>query len=173
MERKAVGGKIRNFLKDPVEDKNTPVEEHRVMPAEDEPWSWEGNVQDTAAKHLKERGYSIIHIVDTRRKEKGKDIEAENQAGLLWVTVKGYPKGTLKTRPSIQAGHWFKDATFDIVSWREESKDAVLAMALPDFPRYRSLAEKVRWLQSVAGFAFIWVGTNGEVTVEGDLKRMG
>ena len=91
---------------------------------------------------------------------------AEGPSGHLWVTVKGFPKATARTHPSTQAGHWFKDALFDIVDWRTEDADIDLAIALPDFPRYRSLAKRVDWLRSTAPFFFIWVGEDGAVVVD-------
>jgi len=167
VERRMVTGKIRNFWKGATQAKDVLTLEQQAMPAADEPWHWEGNVRASVVQFLQARGYSIIRLADARRREVGKDIEAQNNAGPLWVTVKGYPKGTPRTRPSTQAGHWFKQALFDIISWRGENQSAALAMALPDFPRYRSLAEKVSWLQPIAGFSFMWVKENGEVSLEG------
>ncbi len=95
--------------------------------------------------------------------ERGKDVEAESDAGPIWVTVKGYPKGTAKTHPSTQAGHWFKKALFDIIVWRGDNLTAELALALPDFPRYRKLATRVAWFQWVARFSFMWVQEDGIV----------
>jgi hypothetical protein len=80
--------------------------------------------------------------------------------------VKGYPRGTGKTHPSTQAGHWFKQAVFDIIEYRGENEIAELGMALPDFPRYRALAQKINWFQSVARFVYYWVQESGEVVVK-------
>ena len=71
-----------------------------------------------------------------------------------------FPNGS---QPSTQAGHWFSNALFDIVVWRGEDPDVGLAMALPDFQRYRALAEKTEWLQSAARSSFLWVKENGSV----------
>jgi hypothetical protein len=49
-------------------------------------------------------------------------MEAENHVGLLWVTVKGYPKGTLKTNPSTQVVHWLNNAFFDSCILAREKK---------------------------------------------------
>ncbi|MBC7338845.1 MAG: MarR family transcriptional regulator [Firmicutes bacterium] len=167
VERRVVGGKIR--WRGQAEVAAAPVEEPPT-PSGHEPWFWEGNVQASVVKFLKERRYSIVSFADPRRRERGKDIEAENPAGgLLWVTVKGYPEGTPRTNPSTQAQHWFKDAFFDLVCWRGERKDVALAIGLPDFPRYRAPARKVSWVQPILGFSFIWVREGGEATVEGDL----
>ena len=53
----------------------------------------------------------------------------------------------------------------DIVAWRGESSDAALALALPDFSRYRRMAEKIEWLQPAAHFAYYWVHENGTVEI--------
>jgi len=162
VERRRVRGKIRNFLVDPEKAFGPRVQPE---PAEDRPWFWEGNVQDVVIRYLRSQRYRIVSFADTASRQPGKDIEAERDGVPLWVTVKGYPEGTARTHPSTQAGHWFKDALFDIVLWRGESETAELTLAMPDFPRYRSLADKVTWLQPVARFSFIWVTEDGTVEV--------
>lgn len=169
VERRQVHGKIHNFLiaagAPPVQPSATPAAPPPVEPesSEDRPWFWEGNVQQAVVDALRRTGYRIVRQADTASREQGKDIEAENEAGLLWVTVKGYPQGTARTSPITQAGHWFKDALFDVIDWRGESDNAGIALALPDFPRYRRLAARVAWLQPVARFAFHWVMEDGTV----------
>jgi len=160
--RRRVHGKIHNFLIAPETALAAPA---APEPAEERPWFWEGHVQDVVIEHLRKEGYRIIHFADTASRQPGKDIEAESDAGPLWVTVKGYPKGTPRTRPSTQAGHWFKNALFDIVAWRGQDPETELACALPDFSRYRDLAARVAWLQPVARFSFIWVMEDGTVEV--------
>jgi len=123
-------------------------------------------VQARVVAHLRTEGYTILRAADTASKEQGKDIEAQGNGDTIWITVKGYPNGTPRTRPSTQAGHWFKQAVFDILAWRGESAGARLGLALPDFPRYRKLAEKVAWLKPVARFTYIWVSEDGSVKVE-------
>jgi len=166
--RRVVNGKIHNFWQGAAEPPEISPPPQPHIP-EDAPWFWEGNVQAAVVRFLETQGYTILRQADTGRREPGKDIEARTEAGLLWVTVKGYPKGTSKTRPSTQAGHWFKGAFFDLASWRGERPDVSLAIALPDFPRYRRLAERIRWLQPVLKFAFLWVAENGDVHIEGSL----
>jgi hypothetical protein len=166
--RRVVSGKIHNFWQGTAEPEISPPPPQISIP-EGAPWFWEGNVQAAVVRFLEARGYTILCQADAGRRERGKDIEAQTESGLLWVTVKGYPQRALKTMPSTQAGHWFKDAFFDLVSWRGERPDVSLAMALPDFPRYRRLAERIRWLQPVLKFAFLWVAENGNVHIEGSL----
>jgi hypothetical protein len=126
-------------------------------------WFWEGNVQSAVIHHLVMHGYKIMYVADTASHQAGKDIVAAKDGRTLWVTVKGYPTGTDKTNASTQARIWFSGAIFDIVVWHGEDANVDLAVALPDYPTYRHLAERVRWLQPVAHFAFLWVAESGEV----------
>ena len=41
----------------------------------------------------------------------------------------------------------------------------MLGVTLTDFPRYRTLAEKISWFQPVAKFAYFWVQETGKVVV--------
>jgi hypothetical protein len=128
------------------------------------PWFWEGNVQTAVAVFLRNEGWTVRRIVDTKSKEQGKDIVLENADDILWVTVKGFPARTPRTQPATQARHWFAAALFDIVSWRQEARAQVgLAIALPDFPTYRRLAQRTKWIQEVAPFDYLWVSRDGEV----------
>ena len=129
-------------------------------------WFWEGNVQDSVVHYLQRQGYRIKAVADTASHQTGKDIVAERDGRVLWVSVKGYPRGTVKTHPSTQAGHWFKHAIFDILEYRGENEEAALGVALPDYPRYRKLAKKIEWLKPVAKFVYFWVRENGGVTVD-------
>ncbi len=161
--RRRVNGKIHNFWN---EGKQPPPTPPNVKPDNVKPWFWEGNVQTSVVRYLEQRDYVIRSAANTASKERGKDIEAEHDGEILWITVKGYPEGTKRTHPSTQAGHWFKQATFDILQYRGENGEARLGMALPDFPRYRSLAQKIKWFQPVAKFTYYWVQESGKVTEE-------
>jgi hypothetical protein len=105
-------------------------------------------------------------VADTAKREQGIDIVAERNGEQLWVSVKGYPAGTHRTKPSVQAGHWFKQVIFDILAYRGKDKVVSLGVALPDYERYRSLAKKIAWFKPVADFRYFWVEENGDVSVE-------
>ena len=172
ISRRRVAGVLRNFYLDPEGEQVTepPSAQEPPMvlqPVPERPWYWEGNVQAAAIRYLRGRGYTIVSYADTARHQRGKDICAAGPTGSLWVTVKGYPQGTERTHPSTQAGIWFEGALFDVVDWRGEDESAEIALALPDFPRYRRLAKRVRWLQRPARFSFIWVRQDGTVEQEG------
>lgn len=163
VERRKVEGKIRNFWLG-GKGGSPPPTGGGGQAGTTEPWFWEGNVQAAIVKHLAMHGWAIRSVVDTANRQRGKDIVAERGGTPLWVTVKGYPKGTKKTHPATQAGHWFKQAIFDIIEYRGESKTVELSVGLPDFPRYHSLAERITWFQPVAGFTYFWVKETGEVS---------
>jgi len=159
------GKKIRNFVLDSIRALAI-INSEQALPEKDMPWFWEGNVQNCVIEFLKSQGYSITRSANTITHETGKDVEASRHGQILWITVKGYPKGTPKTHPSTQAGHWFKQALFDVVAWRGESSIATVVMALPDFDRYRNLTKKVTWLEPIARFTYFWVREDGSVVTQ-------
>jgi len=125
-------------------------------------WSWKSNMQ-TVAEHLRTADYEIVRTASTESKELGNDIEAKKDNTELWISVKGYPMKNKKTQIPTQAKIWFSSIVFDILLWRGENPDANFAVALPDYPRYRTLSQKVEWLQKSARFSFIWVREDGSV----------
>ena len=166
--RRRVSGKIHNsWVGDkpaaPSQTQSTQATPALRAVSSAELWFWEGNVQAAVVRYLAAQNCIIRSVVDTASRQRGKDIVAERNGKPLWVTVKGYPRGTNKTNPSTQAGHWFKQAVFDIIEYRGEDKTAQLGMALPDFPRYRRLAQRINWFQPVAKFVYYWVQESGEI----------
>jgi hypothetical protein len=167
--RRRVDNKINNFWK------STNVSVRSIEPLnaakplnkqnKQELWYWEGNVQATVIKALKLAGYHINSLADTASHQHGIDIMAEKDGKHLWVSVKGYPWRTGNTQPSTQAGHYFKEVIFDMIEYRQRNGDVSLAVALPDFPRYRSLSQQISWLKPVAKFSYYWVKENGDVVI--------
>jgi hypothetical protein len=169
--RRQVNGKIHNVwagkavpFAPSVVLSNT-QESQRVL-SKSENWFWEGNVQAKVISFLVAQGYHIRSVADTASHQQGIDIVADREGKHLWVSVKGYPQGTAKTNPSVQAGHWFKQAIFDVIEYRERDSNVLLAVALPDYPRYHSLARKITWFKPVANFSYLWVKEDGEVSTE-------
>ena len=163
VDRRRENGRIRNFLlREPIDHADDAPLAHGAY-AQDKPWFWEGNVQFRAMEFLESRGWTVTGYADTAKKEPGRDIEAKNGTGILWVTVKGFPAGTERTHPSTQAGHWFRGGIFDIVVWQSENPEVGLAFALPDFPRYRKLAAKITGAGSALHFTFLWIREDGSV----------
>lgn len=159
--RRSKHGKIHNFWNEiaiPNDLKaNWESCNNAIQIDDDEPWHWEGNVQSVLVKKLVRDGFKILSVADTAKKTPGKDVIAEKEGVELWVTVKGYPKKTSKTSAPTQASHWFKDAIFDVIKYREEGKHVDIGAAFPDYPTYRRLAEKIAWLESAANFQYFWI----------------
>lgn len=131
---------------------------------ETHPWYWEGNIQAALVTYLAKNGYKIIAAANTAARESGKDIEAITPDGKkLWVSVKGWPEKSQNT----QARHWFSQALFDIILYRDESKDVDLALAFPDgFPTYLNLAKRIGWFKDVAKFKIFWISEDGTIRIE-------
>jgi len=164
--RRVVNGKIHNFWVDGKQiEFRPPVSIVKPTPPKNpsRDWFWEGNVQAIVIRYLVSQKSLIRYAANTATREQGKDIIAERDGKQLWISVKGYPKGIDKTKPSTQAGHWFKQAIFDMIQYRGESDNLALGIALPDYPCYRSLASKITWFQPVAKFVYFWVKETGEV----------
>lgn len=168
IERRKIGRTIRNFHRASGSPTSAAAAAKVRAPAAhtERPWHWEGNVQSAVVAYLVRLGYTIERVADTAAKEAGKDVAARRDGRSLWVSVKGYPSGTARTSPSTQARHWFKDGLFDIIDWRGQDGDADLALALPDFPTYRGLAQRVAWLQPIARFTMLWVQEDGTVEAQ-------
>ena len=165
--RRKVDGKIQNFWTGKrIQTVIPPEIKSKVTDPKYNDWFWEGNVQSAVVMYLVSQAYQIRSVADTASHQRGIDIIAEKEGTNLWVSVKGYPRGTTKTNPSVQAGHWFKQAIFDIIEYRERNKDVILAVAFPDYPRYHNLVGKISWFKSVANYSYFWVKENGEVNIE-------
>lgn len=168
--RRQVNGKIHNFW---AGNGITRMQSVLLKPKDlhnirrnSENWFWEGNIQKKVITYLIAHGYYIRSVADTASHQQGIDVVAEKDRKTLWVSVKSYPRGTKKTKPSTEAGHWFKQAIFDIIEYRERDRNVLLAVALPDYPRYHSMAQKITWLKPIANYSYLWIKESGEVTAE-------
>jgi len=112
----------------------------------------EDRVNDAIAKYLESQGYQILR--QNKGHRQGKDIVAQRESSLLWVTIKGYPAGTGKTHPATQARHYFDAAVADVMRYRSESQQVELAVGLPDRPTYKSLAQQID--KRIANMRYIW-----------------
>jgi hypothetical protein len=168
--RRRVNRRILNFWAGAVVTSRTASPANTPESQKDRPkanhWFWEGNVQSSAVRYLVLQGYRIRSVADTASHQPGIDIVAEKGGRTLWVTVKGFPRATERTNPSIQAANWFKQAIFDIIDYRGRNQAAVLAAAFPDFIRYHALAKRIAWLKAAARFTYYWIGQSEDVLVE-------
>lgn len=130
-------------------------------------WPWEGAVQSLLCQHLLKVGWVIASTSDTKSKAAGVDVVANRDGQILWVTIKGFPRGTDKTNPSTQARHWFSHAMFDLVLYRSAQPTFELAAAFPaGFKTYSNLAKRVAWLRTHMPASIFWVAEDGVVTFE-------
>jgi hypothetical protein len=116
-------------------------------------WYWEGNVQAAIATHLARRGWQVIRVADTARKERGDDILARRDGRDLVIEVKGYPSvayadparvGEIKAAaPTLQAHHWLADAVLKSLRLRGTRPEADVAIGLPRLPRYERLLDEI------------------------------
>lgn len=127
-------------------------------------WYWEGKVQQRIVAHLVERGHAIQAVADTSKRLPGKDVVARTPQGeTLWVSVKGFPKRSVHT----QARHWFSQALFDMIRYRDENSVVELAIGLPSgFATYQNLTQKIGWFKDAVPFRIFWVHQNGHVEEE-------
>jgi len=169
LERKLLNGKLHNFLnfnENKISVNLSKVEENKSEGNSRIIWFWEGNVQLKVQNFLIENNYYIKYISNTAYRQKGIDIIAEKNGKELWITAKGYPEDKKKTPPATQAAHWFKDAVYDIIEYRGRNFDVSLGIALPDFQKYHTLSEDIKWFKNITGFKYFWVTENGEIRIE-------
>jgi hypothetical protein len=158
LERRSNGqGKIGNFPVAGEAESMTDVHSAKatkppsILPTD---WFWEGNVVEKLAAHFIRDGWTIVRCADTASREPGPDIHAERSGVTLLVEVKGYPSAQYRdprragekkrTSPSLQAQQWFSHALLKGMRLQNEYPNATVALAFPDFPRYRTLTEEIR-----------------------------
>lgn len=140
-------------------------------------WYWEGNVVAALARFLESEGWSIVSLADTHTKATGVDLHASKDGRVLLIEAKGFPSthyrdprraGEAKpTNPTNQAQQWYSHALLKAMRLQTEFPEAVVAMAFPDFPRYRTLFEQTRAGLARLGVAFLTVREDGKVSVWG------
>ena len=140
-------------------------------------WYWEGNVVEAIARFLERRGWSIVGKADTLSKEQGVDLHATKVGCTLLVEAKGYPSknyrdprrsGEVKpTNPTNQAQQWYSHALLKVMRLQTKNPQAIVALGLPDFPRYRALFEETHGGLAKLGVAMLTVHADGTVKAWG------
>ena len=139
----------------------------------DESWHTEAAVQAAVVAALHEVGWTIRSQANTATKEHGIDVVAERDTVTVGIEVKGFPSPDYvdprrageqkRTQPSTQDGHWYAQAILAAMRLRSRHPEYLSVIALPDFPRYRTLhAETVNSLDA-AGVKVWWIGQDGSV----------
>jgi hypothetical protein len=133
-------------------------------------WFWEGNVVNALAHHLAGRGWKIESQADTHSKERGVDLQASKQGRMLLVEAKGYPSKSYRdprraneqksTNPINQAEKWYSHALLKALRLQTAHPHAKVALAFPDFPRYRKLFEETNLGLAKLGIAVLLVNAD-------------
>jgi Holliday junction resolvase-like predicted endonuclease len=136
-------------------------------------WFWEGNVADALARDLETKGWTIEHKANTHTREAGVDIEASKEGLLLLVEVKGFPSTEYRdprrageqkrTNPTSQAEKWYSHAILKALRLQGKHPNARVALAFPDFPRYRTLFDETELGLAKLGLAILFVNSTGYV----------
>jgi hypothetical protein len=136
-------------------------------------WFWEGNVVDSLASHLSASGWTIESKANTHSKEHGVDIHASKGPNVLLVEAKGYPSTRYRdprraneqkrTNPRLQAQQWYSHALLKALRLQTKHPSATVALAFPDFPRYRALFNETQMGLRKLGVAILMVKANGEI----------
>jgi hypothetical protein len=136
-------------------------------------WHCEGNVVVAVVCYLKEEGWTIESVADTAARAHGADIRARKEGKTLIVEAKGYPltvyargenKGQPKpTKPDVQARHWYSHVLFDAILRQSKYPSASVAIALPDFPVFKSLIARTQFALSKLGIGVYLVRETGRV----------
>jgi len=182
VERRSVGGKLRNFWIGPVVAPAL-VKDVGVAPTgSGKPWCWEGNVVRTVVSYLTDRGWTIETIADTATGEPGADIQATRSDQILVVEVKGYPSKFYergpkvgqpkRTNPSTQARHWVAEALLTALLRQSNGQTTQVAMAFPEFDVYTKLLARIRQSISQLGLMVLIIGESGRVDVVQDGSRI-
>lgn len=140
-------------------------------------WYWEGNVVNAIARHLEADGWTILSQADTHSRQQGVDLHARRGERELLIEAKGYPSTGYRdplraaevkpTNPTNQAQHWYSHALLKVMRLQTKHPDATVAMAFPDFPRYRTLFAETRIGLAKLGAVFITVNEAGHVEMHG------
>lgn len=115
-------------------------------------WFWEGHVQRRVEEHLRAEGWSVVSAADTLSRQTGIDLVLTREDQHLNIEVKGWPSTRYRrgpkaglpkpTNPTVQARHWYAGALLTTALLLDADPHARVALAFPDFPRYRDLLHR-------------------------------
>jgi hypothetical protein len=118
-----------------------------------------------------------VSKADTQSKARGVDIHMVKDGRALLIEAKGYPSTQYRdplrthekkpTNPTNQAQQWYSHALLKALRLQTKYPDALVALAFPDFPRYRTLFAETRGGLEQLGVALFFVRETGEVDAWG------
>lgn len=181
VERRLVGGKIRNFLTNgPVAPPtlHAPAVLQISATGSGKPWCWEGNVVRALTSYLADSGWVIEKVAATETGESGADIRARRRDCILIVEVKGYPSKVYergpkqgqpkRTNPATQARHWVGEALLTALLRQSASHEHQVAIAFPEFGVYTKLLARIDKSLRTLGLIVLVVRESGAVVVVED-----
>lgn len=141
-----------------------------LTPGASDAWD-EATTQAMLVRHLAGDGWLIEQVANTATRQHGVDVLATKD-GVGWaIEVKGWPgtryadprrqTETKPTNPTVQARHWFATALLSALFNRDALPDRTCAMAFPDPPTYRSLAERTQSSLRTLGVVVLFVTEDG------------
>lgn len=138
-----------------------------------EEWHTEASVQATLVTALAADGWRILSVANTATRERGVDVIASRDGQTVGIEVKGFPSRgyadptrvheVKRTAPSTQAGHWFAQAVLAAMRLRGREPAWRSVIALPDFPRYRTLHAETMSSLDAAEIEVWWVHQEGSL----------
>lgn len=139
-------------------------------------WFWEGNVQEKIVEYIEKKGFKITEKANTETKKQGPDIKILKGGKYEVIEVKGYPSDkyainspggkigeTKKTKPRIQARHWFSQALFKIILEKCYDPDIEIALGFPYNEFYKNMIKRIKWLRAKLEIYVYLVKENGEI----------
>lgn len=150
--------------------------EYKLKPNLEKAWCWEHNVVCAVVTFLEQKKWVVTSVADTEKREAGIDILAERDGHQLIVEAKGYPSETYerglmagqrkRTRPSTQARHWIGEVILTAMLRQSENPHALVAIAIPNFPVYIKLLERLQDALQKIDLIVLVVHENQNIVVE-------
>ncbi|WP_343966471.1 hypothetical protein [Kribbella koreensis] len=175
--RDSASGTIVNRLVQPEGNAQSPTNPpapvvREVVVSTGRTWPDEAAVQGALVGWLAREGWRITRVADTETMERGTDVIADRDGVRLQVEVKGYPGTTYArgpkagqpkpTPPTLQASHWLANALLKAMRMRGADDGARVVIALPDYPRYRSILTEIDRILAGAGIEAWLLDERGE-----------
>lgn len=133
-------------------------------------------MQDVFAEYLVQHGWEVTDKADTASKARGVDLLAAKGSRRLGAEVKGWPSTSysyprraaeVKAHSAVQPGEALvlagtADGTY--AARHEPARESL--MVLPDYPRYRDLANRTWTGRQAAGVHIVMVREDGTTDSE-------
>lgn len=135
-------------------------------------WDWEGNLVETLAQWLKERGWHEVSRANAALREHGIDLVVERDAKTRVIEVKGWPaathttgakSGTRKRWRSTMGRNYLGDLVLSAMVLRSSRPDDEVAIAVPNRETFLSLLDRIRSSLETLGIGAYVIDEGGGV----------